>query len=65
MKDYQQRVIEEQQDLDVNIARLDLFIISSMFTDLDEDEQNRLKLQAGAMQEYSDILGERIAAFDD
>ena len=65
MKDYQQRVVEEQQDLDALIKKLDLFISGSLFQELDNAEQNRLKLQTEAMQEYSDILDERIEAFDD
>ena len=64
MKDFQNRVVEEQQDLDVNIKKLDLFISGSVFFELSYDEQNRLKLQSEAMQEYSDILDERIEAFE-
>ena len=64
MKDYQQRVIEERKALDVNIWKLNLFISGLIFTSLHADEQNRLKLQSEAMQEYSDILGERIEVFE-
>ena len=64
MQNYQQQVIEEQQDLDVKIKNLDFFISGSIFIKLPSDEQNRLKLQSEAMQEYSDILSERIEEFE-
>ena len=64
MQHYQQQVVKQQVDLDKKIVQLDFFISGSIFTSLHADEQNRLKLQAEAMQEYSDILGERIEEFE-
>lgn len=65
MKPYQQRVVEEKAELDKKIEALNAFIEESpIFGTLDSDEKTRLKDQSMVMQEYSDILDERIEAFD-
>ncbi len=65
MAPHQQRVVDEQADLNEKIAKLECFIETegSFFQGLPKEEQTRLKAQANAMQHYSDILQERIAAF--
>jgi hypothetical protein len=65
MKEYQKRVVEEKTDLDNKLVKLNNFIESDRFEDVDEEEQERLTRQGIAMQDYSLILEERIAAFDE
>ena len=60
---YQGRVMAEQQELDSKIAKLTEFTNSALFATLEQTECNRLARQLAAMTEYSDILGQRIAAF--
>lgn len=59
----QQRVVDEQQELDEKRAKLAAFLETPMFASLDAAEQARMHYQAVAMREYSAVLGERIAAF--
>ena len=63
MKDYQQRVVDEQVELNTKIGKLLVFLGSSKFHDLSIDEQARMQRQYSAMQKYSDVLAERITAF--
>lgn len=63
MKPHQERVIEEKRELDSKLTKLSAFIGGETFKTLDADEQQRMHAQARAMQDYSEILGERIAAF--
>jgi len=65
MKEYQKRVVEEKTELDNKLVKLNNFIESDRFEDIDEEEQERLTRQGIAMQDYSLILEERIAAFDE
>lgn len=61
---HQQRVLDEKQELDLRITRLDEFIERSpVFAQVPGDEQARLKRQLDVMHELSAILGERIAKF--
>lgn len=61
---YQHRVVAERTALDGNIVKLSAFINGNpIFKTLPQDEQGRLVRQLKAMNDYSDILGERIAAF--
>lgn len=63
MEDYQKRVIAEKEELDGRLARLEKFISSTKFSNVREEEQERLSVQAEIMKEYSEILSERIKAF--
>lgn len=63
MLQWQIRVTEERRDLDAKLAKLDAFIASPAFGNLDEAEQRRLRLQRPLMRAYSGILGQRIDAF--
>ena len=64
MEPYQQRVIEEKEELDKKARALSDFIgLNDKFDDLDIEEQERMKEQCEIMWEYSEILGKRIAAF--
>lgn len=60
---YQQRVVEEKDDLDRKLDALRAFQDGPLFPRLTGAEQARLNLQAHYMSRYSEILGERIAAF--
>lgn len=64
MKPYQERVVQEKAELDEKLAKLHEFnSTNKVFFMMDQDERNRLLRQRVVMQEYSDILGARIAAF--
>lgn len=60
---HQQRVVDERADLVDKTTKLQAFFDTPVFASLDAAEQHRLRTQLVAMQTYSDILGERIAAF--
>ncbi len=63
MPAHQQRVHDERADLVDKVGKLALFTETPTFTSLPDEEQARLGAQLVAMRTYSDILGERIAAF--
>lgn len=63
MQPHQQRVVDEKTELDEKLEKLSAFFGNPIFTSLPDVEQNRLNRQKVVMKEYSDILGERIAAF--
>lgn len=61
---HQQRVIDEKRELDEKRLKLASFFSTPTYLNLDIMERSRLTKQGHAMSVYSDILGERIAAFD-
>lgn len=61
--EYQQRVVNEKNELDVKLSKLMSFLESETYRKLPADERSRLQGQAHHMAEYSKILGERITAF--
>lgn len=64
MQPHQQRVVDEKTELDAKAKALSDFIgNSNIFPTLDSDEKERLKEQCEIMWQYSEILGQRIAAF--
>lgn len=64
LQPFQQRVVDEQSALDDKILKLTEFIVgATMFEKLPADEQDRLRKQKDLMAQYSEVLGERIAAF--
>jgi hypothetical protein len=63
LQPHQQRVVDEKAELDERLAKLVDFTRTSIFAGLDAEERNRLDQQAATMAMYSDILGDRIAAF--
>lgn len=65
MQPHQERVIQEKKELDEKLAKLDKFGRTEIFASLPVDEQGRLNRQYSVMEEYSRILEERIAAFND
>ena len=61
---HQQRMLDEKQDLDIRITKLDEFIQrNALFRQLESAEQSRMRRQLDVMRELSVILGERISAF--
>mgnify|MGYP000844660254 CR=1 FL=1 len=64
MKPYQERVLIEQQELDVKLTRLNDFITSDSFCSVPTIEQDMMKDQLIAMQVYSRILADRIDGFN-
>lgn len=63
MEAYQQRVVDEKTELDAKIEKLLEFRASPNIRIVSPEARNLLRRQALAMQEYSDVLGERIAQF--
>lgn len=66
MKSHQQRVIDEKTELDAKRIKLEQFIdygSGPIFQSLPAEEQDRLNRQMAIMNDYSLILGERIAEF--
>jgi len=63
MEQYQQRVVDEKNELDTRRGRLLLFFNSDLFRSLDQAEKDRLRTQYSVMGVYSDILNQRISAF--
>ena len=61
LQPFQKRVVEEKEQLDGKIFRLREFLATPS-TEVSAIEMARLKTQLFYMDEYSRILGERIAA---
>lgn len=60
---HQQRVVDEQRELDEKRAALDAFMTTAVYLGLSAIEQSHLTVQYEAMTVYSHILGLRIALF--
>ncbi len=63
MQPHQQRVVTEKKELDEKLEKLKSFFGTEIFLGLGDAEIDRMKRQADYMSAYSDVLGERIAAF--
>lgn len=63
MQPYQERVVQEKKELDEKLAKLDAFGRTEQYTLLPVDEQGRLNRQHSIMEQYSQILQERINNF--
>ncbi len=64
MQDFQQRVVDEKNELDAKREKLGAFKNTNFFARLPWQEQERLNTQGHVMTMYSAVLGARIAAFD-
>ncbi len=62
-EEYQERVVAEKFELDLKIGKLAEFCAKETFASVQKTEQTRMEKQLSAMKDYSEILGERIAAF--
>ena len=60
---HQERVLVEKVELDLKMDSLGKFFETTLYDALTTAERGRLQRQFAAMQVYSKILGERIAAF--
>lgn len=60
MEPYQQRIIDEKNELDYKISKLGIFLEGKFFYILDSVKKSKLTEQKLIMDEYSRILGERI-----
>lgn len=63
MQPHQQRVIDEKEQLEERWVKLQRFIATDTFGQLDAAEQGRLVRQGQFMTGYLEVLRERIAAF--
>jgi len=63
MQPHQQRVITERDELAEKLTKLIAFIGGSVYNGLPQDERIRLNKQATIMQDYLDVLAERIKSF--
>ena len=61
--DFQKRVIEEKNELDIKIEKLSGFIKGETFKTLNIIDSTLLELQYLSMVQYSQILTKRIALF--
>jgi hypothetical protein len=62
--DWQQRVIAERDEVQERLSKLEPFLDSINFTNLDADNQDLLVEQAHIMDEYVNVLNRRIALFE-
>ena len=63
MQPFQERVVEEKKQLDYKLQALHAFMVGDQLLELPVEERDRLVRQEGIMEQYSTVLGERIAAF--
>lgn len=63
LQPWQQRVIDEKNELDERVTKLSIFIESPAFNEVDGDEQRRLRMQLELMLELQDVLLARIRVF--
>lgn len=64
MEAYQQRVVDEKEELDEKLAKLRVFFNSVLFETLSGEERELLVEQEKVMTEYSEILRKRLDLFD-
>lgn len=64
IKPFQQRVIDEKDELGKKLSALNSFRRTEVFINLPEEEKKRLERQQIAMSTYFDVLFERIGAFN-
>lgn len=67
MIEWQQRVVEEHQELHDKVTKLTKFMASNngLFESLEKEDKKLLVAQASVMWDYIDILEERIERFKD
>ena len=63
MQDYQKRMIEEEAELTVKCDAIREFSVTETYKVMDGAEQLRLVTQLGYMQNYREVLRDRINAF--
>jgi len=60
MNDFQQRLIEEQAQLEEKLDKLDAFLMSENVKEIDDTQKALLSVQATAMNTYNQCLKERL-----
>jgi len=60
---YQRRVVDEREELSEKIVKLAKFFDTQVYQSLPVAEQDRMLRQLTHMNDYRDVLDERIAAF--
>ena len=63
LQPHQQRVVAEKAELDERLNKLQAFTKTPNYGQISQAERNRLAVQETHMTAYSNVLGERIAAF--
>ena len=63
MLPHQQRVVDEKEALDDKLSKLNAFTETPLFSGLDEANTMLLLKQLRVMEQYSEILAERIKLF--
>ena len=64
LQPHEQRVVDEQTELQDKVSKLEAFIVSSpIYQKLDATQQGLLSAQLGAMKAYLEILQLRVASF--
>lgn len=63
MKDFIDRMKKEQDDLDMKIAKIELFKTLSTYQELSIIEKDLLDIQEAYMKKYSDTLSKRLAFY--
>jgi hypothetical protein len=63
MKDYQERVIVEKDELDEKVKKLDAFLTDHGSSVVPVEERKLLVKQLAFMAAYSGVLADRIATF--
>lgn len=64
LQPHEQRVVDEQRELDEKRAKLAIFLGGPIFAGLPPEDKALLLTQEIAMRQYSDTLGKRIARFN-
>ncbi len=63
MQEYQQRVVDEKNELDTKIVALTAFVFSGKILTVGDQEVNILHAQLSVMASYSRLLADRISYF--
>ena len=63
MKEFLDRMIEEHKDLDMKVAKIELFKTLSKYQDLTIIEKDLLDMQLTHMKRYNEILSKRIGYY--
>lgn len=63
LQPHEQRVVEEQTSLQEKLVKLDDFMTTQTFTDLEAEDRKLLILQREYMANYNEILFARIERF--
>jgi hypothetical protein len=60
---YQQRMLDEQAQLEERLQKLQAFVNTQAFQQLEIEDRELLLLQLIAMRDYASVLGRRINVF--